>query len=156
MATEASADPPKSLGAGKALQSHPKLRLMGSGFWIFKSDTEGSPRRGVKLFKAASSSQGYITLGDTAVSLADCPSSWGRGPWPWPKDLDRAPQNPLRATCFQNDVFLMKSTSMSTNKKPSTQANYFISLSPICSYTLKMRSFIRANRALLLHLSHRE
>lgn len=42
-----------------------------------------------------------------------------------------------------------------SNKRQMTQANYLISLSLIFSYKLEMRSFIRASRALLLHLSCR-
>ena len=56
----------------------------------------------------------------------------------------------MQAARFKNDIFLIKSTSTSTNKKQMTQANYLISLSLISPCTSEMRSFIRANRALLL------
>lgn len=133
---------------------------MGPGFWISKSDTEAElPGGGINLGRL------FLIAKDTwcegvqlcESSAADRFSSWGWGHWPCEEDLDRAPQCPLMQTiCFKKDVFLVKRALKFTHKGYRTQANYWISLTLLFSYTLVMRSFLKANRALRLRLSHGE
>jgi hypothetical protein len=61
----------------------------------------------------------------------------------------------VHTICLKNDIFLVKGVLKSNNKRQMAQENYLISLSLIFSYTLKLRAFVRVNRALLSPLSHR-